>query len=229
MIRIDLGKDEDQQSNSSSSAFKNKFFKLDLPPALQEQLAKYTGDLSKVITIAVTIAIACLFPIFASQYQAVLEKQHQEVVKALNDRLAVLAGEVTKLTPFQRELQSYEEQKKVVTDRLTVVRQLLEQRNTPVNVLDTIGQSLPQKTWINGVEVVLNPDSSAISLNGTSFSNEEISDFIDKLAESIYLSDVTLESVSTRTEARIDLKSFTLSAKPKGTSLGPVAFGAPKP
>jgi len=209
MIRIDLGKDELQRSGK-----RTLFARIKFPKALG--VSKVTADIGGVLTILVAIAIACLFPLFFSQYRTYMEMQHADKVKSIQRKIASLDEEIAKLTPFKRELESYEQQKKIVAERLQVVRNLLAARNAPVNVLDAVGQSLPSRVWISGLDFNLSSQAPTVSLTGISYSNEDISDLVDKLSESIYVMDVSLEDVSpSRFEDKVDVKTFQIVTKPK--------------
>jgi Tfp pilus assembly protein PilN len=211
MIRIDLGKDELLKAGKADKPI----FDIKLPPAVQAQLERIGTDLNTIIIVGAALAIAALFPLFTSQYEGVVTAQHQAELKEIKAKIDTLKQQIAQMLPFQRELESYEQQKRVITERLTVVRQLIEQRNAPVNILDTVGQSLPTRTWLTAMDFVGN-DGGTISLSGASYSNEEISDFVDKLTESVYFNEVTLDDVGTgKSEDKVEIRTFSIAAKAK--------------
>lgn len=222
MIRIDLGKDGLEKKNTATNLkdffdkLKTKGFKANGPKG-----TKIDVDYRTVVIIAVVTAVACLPHLFVAQYRSYIEGQHASVMQSLKDKQAALNQEIAKYQSYQRELESYERQKKLIQDRLAIVRQLLEARGTPVNVLDSIGQSLPQRAWLTALEYKTSPDlagaTPGVVLGGEAYSNEDISDFVDKLSESIHLSDVNLESVNPKVEKDVEVKTFEVKAVPKGT------------
>lgn len=212
MIRIDLGKSSFGKSGKQKPP---GFFTLELPPALRAQIERLQIKGITVIIVGAAAAIAILFPLFASQYEQALQKEHQDQIRALGQKMSELASQIESYTPFKRELQSYEEQKKLVTDRLAVVRKLLDQRSAPVNTLDAVGQCLPARAWLTSLEIVLDP-SPGVKMTGQAYSNEEISDFLDSLTRSVYLANVTLEDVTSKTDDKLELKVFAVSGQPKG-------------
>lgn len=223
MIRIDLGKEDLQgtRRQGKTKGKSNDFLKgLKLPPQLEKKLRKYTSDLGMLIATGVALGIAALFPLVVGQLKTQKIAAHDEVVKALKVKVDALNGEIAKSGPIKTELDSYEQQKKIVSDRLGIVRELLDQRATPINVLDTVGQSLPPRTWVGNIDFVVQGDAPNLVMTGTAYSNEEISDFVDKLSESIYLSDISLDDVGNRTEEKVDFKTFSITAKPKTKLLG---------
>jgi Tfp pilus assembly protein PilN len=217
MIRINLGKDELLQAGGKAQ----RYLDAKLPTAVKAQLAKMGGDAGTIVMLGSALAFATLFPLFANQYEAAVIAQHQAEVKELNAKVDILKQQINQLQPFQREMESYGQQKKVVTERLQVVRDLIEQRTAPVNILDTVGQSLPQRTWISSLEFS-SADGGTINLTGSSYSNEEVSDFVDKLSESVYLNEVSLEDLGTsKSEDKIEVRTFQVAARSKTKLSGP--------
>lgn len=216
MIRIDLGRGDGARKGGGGGL---KNIKIDLGRFGKlggGKVGKVLGDIRGLIVIFIALAIAWLPHLFFEQFRTYVIEQHEASKKKLEESVAVLNAEIAKLTPFQRELESYEQQKKLVRDRLDVVRTLLANRGTPVNVLDAVGQSLPRRTWLTELEFKVGAAIQSIRLNGQSYSNEDISDFMDKLSESVYFAEVKLEDVGTsRLGNNIDVRQFKITARPK--------------
>ena len=243
MIRIDLGKGAGRKGTSEGT--KTSF---SLPGNVKIPAIKL--DFKRGILVVIASAFAFLPHLFVNQYRAYLTSEHQLTLKTFGAESEKVKQDIARFQTFQKEMESYEEQKKKVRERLDVVKQLLTLRGTPVNVLDAIGQSLPQRVWLGNIDVTLS-GQPMISLTGKSFSGEEISDFVDKLGESIYLGDVSLDGVTSQKEADIsgDVKAFQIVAVPKGIpiaasrtptaasnggpgaplAVAPVAVATPKP
>jgi Tfp pilus assembly protein PilN len=210
MIRIDLGKGDGER--------KERRFKLDLGRFGKlggGRVGKVLGDLKSLVLIVVALAIAWLPHLFFEQFKAFVIEQHEASKRKLEESISVLNAEIAKLQPFQRELESYEQQKKLVRDRLEVVRALLANRGTPVNVLDAVGQSLPRRTWLTEMEFKGGMAQPSIKLTGQSYSNEDISDFLDKLSESVYFTDVKLEDMQPGRSTNTEVRQFRIAARPK--------------
>lgn len=216
MIRIDLGKDGLDKKGRGKIPFN-----IQIPEKYRQYFEKIkvpggTFDLRGTVLSLLLLALAFLPHLFVVQYEHYLTNQHLQAMKTLQEKEEELKQDIARFASFQKELESYEQQKKIVTERLAVVRRLLAQRNTPVNVLDAVGQSLPARTWLTDLEVNLGAKPQ-VTIKGKSYSNEEVSDFSDKLSESIHLSDVILGGVTTaNNEDGIELKSFEINAMPKG-------------
>lgn len=208
MIRIDLGKTEPRtEKPTGPNQFKVLLAKANR--GLQAELGGY-------LAIGVAAAFACLPYLFFEQYRAFSEKNHQSQLKNLSESLESLNQEIAKFATFQKELESYELQKKTTAARLEAVRTLISSRATPVSVLDAVSVSLPARTWLKSMELTTGKDAQ-LKLSGLSFTNEEISDFADKLSESIYLANVVLEEVTPGAlSADEQTRIFSLRALPKG-------------
>lgn len=220
MIRIDLGRGEGQPRSKSPDL--NELIdrvRKRLPQNLNKKLSPKgpKRDWKQLTSLGIASAVALLPYLFVSQYKNYVTSQHNLQMIKFQEREEQLRSEITRFQSFQRELESYEKQKKLIKERLQVVRQLLEARNTPVNAFDAIGQSLPEKVWLSSVELKVAPTPS-INIVGSAFSNEDISDYVDKLSESTQLRDVNLESVasSRNGDKEIEFKEFQVAALPAG-------------
>lgn len=217
MIRIDLGKDS-LQSNTTNTRLSALLEKLKVNGlgANGPKKPKINIDLKGVLIAGVVAAIACLPHLFVAQYKSYIEGQHHFQMNSLKEKQEILSQEIAKYQSYQRELESYEKQKRLIQERLTIVRRLLESRGTPVNILDSIAQSLPHRSWLTQIDFKVNPEPG-VTLSGHAYSNEEISDFVDKLTESVHLADVSLENVGvSRLGKELDVKLFEVKALPRG-------------
>ena len=217
MIHIDLGRDKLEQGSRRQGANAN----IEISKVFGPIIRKAKLDIIGFLTVAVAIGLSALFPLFFGQYKAFVIAEHQVKKRQLDAKSEQLSREIGKYTPFQKELESYEQQKKLVSSRLGVLRELLVSRSTPVLVLDAVGQNLPKRTWVNSVDVLLKEVEGTVTISGNSYTNEDIAEYIDRLSDSVYLKDVSLEDVVTRTEDRIEVRGFQASAKTRSKGLGP--------
>ncbi|MBI4403356.1 MAG: hypothetical protein HY537_04305, partial [Deltaproteobacteria bacterium] len=138
MIRIDLAKDELEKE---TGAGKFTLAGLKLPRGFNVE--KLRLDVAALAIFAVALALAALPTLFFVQYRNSVRTEHQIKIQVLKQDTETAQSEIQKYMIFQTELQSYEQQKKQVAERLAIVRRLLSARGTPVNVLDVISQNLP--------------------------------------------------------------------------------------
>ena len=145
MIRIDLSRDEVQKQKPGSSLLA----RLNIPLPQGRDAQKL--DPVTVVIVLVAFAAAALPTLFVNQYKNFITAENENQIAALKKAIEDVGAEIVRLTPYQRELESYEVQKKQVRERLDIIRQLQLARGTPVNVLDAIGQSMPASTWLKSL------------------------------------------------------------------------------
>lgn len=211
MIRIDLKQKKEEGKSKRAPFIKREWFHH--LKRVAELFSKIGTDVHTSIFLSVVVALAFLPHLLFSQYRLFLTRQHLGFMESRTEAISALDQELTKLSAFQSELESYEKQKVQVNTRLRIVRELLESRSTVVNVLDTIGQSVPSRAWINNIvfNTATAGDSLPIKITGGAYSNSDISDFADRLLESTYLKDVRLEDVANSREGDVDIRTFSLS------------------
>lgn len=207
MIRIDLGKDSKKQGE----AIRKVATQLKLQQPYDELLAKFDNDINRLIAFVVAIALAIIPYLFVGEYQRVVKRNYEAKIKGIDKELAVVETEIQSLMPYKAELDSYESQKAQVSQRLGVIRQLLDSRGTPVVTFDAIGQALPEGVWLESVSFDA-PEKATekISLQGRALSNEDISDFADRLAQSTYLKNVKILSVESGVHHSLEVRLFSI-------------------
>jgi hypothetical protein len=234
VIRIDLSRDATERSSQSLQSQILKRLRL---PGLGRSASGAASqiDVGQASVIAIAVAAAFLPSLFIGQYKQYVIAETDSQVRAIKENVGQANQEIAKLMPYQKELESYDVQKKLVKERLEVIRDLVAVRGTPVSVLDAVGQSLPPKTWVQTIGLETKGGQPVIELAGQSYSTDEVSDFVDKLSESVFFNDVMLQDMGTQQIDRtIDVKSFSILAHPKYRMMSFLkaaapAGGAPKP
>ena len=207
MIRVDLGREEKAPYSSGLKVGRGSLW----------------SDLASLVILIIGLALAFAPYLVVNEFKSYLVQENEEKMQKIAQNIAAVDKEIARFSPFKKELESYEEQKKLVKDRLEAVNSLLVSRAAPVNALDAVGQSLPVKTWLTGVTFSSVNSPAQIKVSGHALSNEDISDFVDKLSESIYFGDVKLEEVSTGKHLTTDVRVFSVVGNPKGN------FGGTEP
>lgn len=232
MIRIDLGKEEGRKKSLLGGSLGAAFSKLKVGGKgggadlgfgggglSLGKLKNAVGNLSGATMLIVAAAFSAVPHLVFNRYRSYLKDEHEARLSTIDQKMASVGSEIEKMMPYKRELESYEAQKKLVRDRISAIQELLAQRSAPVAVLDAIGQSLPQRTWITEMELKIADTGATLVLDGRAYSNEDISDYVDRLAESSVLESVELEGVTAEKgdgQGAADVKSFKLNIKPKG-------------
>jgi type IV pilus assembly protein PilN len=169
-----------------------------------------------LILAAVSLCLAIVPHLFYVKYRDHVQKTFQNNLKMLETEESSVKNEISNFQTLQSELKSLEELESKVVQRLNVVKKLQASRKGPVNLLDSVGQLLPQRVWLTKIELNFDANSS-LQLTGNGYSSEDVAEFVDKLNTSVYFQKVNLDSVSSQKEGEQQgsVKSFFVFAVPK--------------
>jgi Tfp pilus assembly protein PilN len=208
MIRIDLGKNPEQRRASS----KGKSLK---GLALLDYLKIEKTDVGGVLLLLGAIAFAFLPHLFVDQFKERAQQAHEATKAQLSEEQNGLRQDIAKYNSYKSELENFEKQSSLLAQRLAAVNELLSSRSGPVNTLDAVGQSLPVGAWLNQITLAAEPEPS-LQFTGSAYSSEDVTDFAEKLSNSIYFQNVELKEVTgERAAGKEDIKNFSFSAVPK--------------
>lgn len=209
MIKIDLGRDSEDRAKAKKKPQAQK------GPKKSRASNFRVPDIWGTVLVLGAFAFAFLPHLFVEQYKQTTREKHEAARAALSEAKAEAQRDIDKYKSYQVELDNFEKQSALIRERLNAVNELLSMRNGVVNLLDAIGQSLPNRTWLTKIDLK-NGNPPTMMFTGSAYSNEDITDFSDKLTASVYLDKVTLEEVISKSgEKGEDAKSFTISAEPK--------------
>lgn len=134
-------------------------------------------------------------------------------------RLKKLDGEIAEA---QRQLKELEKERKMVEDIerqqaelkewVSLVQNLNEGRALYFHVMDELNKLKPEYMWL----ILFEESNQSFKLNGKTFSNYMISNFMDKLNASPYFSDVKLDEIKETEEKEHSVIGFQLSGSIRG-------------
>jgi len=126
-----------------------------------------------------------------------LSVQHQ--IKTGIDKRRVLRAEEARLQSLQKEIEKYEQLKRLRQNRIDVIENLKENQKGPVLLLNTVIQSIPKDgmLWLTSVS----QKSDNIKIVGFTQHPEVIPDFMNDLALSGFFRSVDLELMERQSEA----------------------------
>jgi type IV pilus assembly protein PilN len=134
----------------------------------------------------------------------------------LNHQISTLRNEKAKATKERdvlkekvKEVDNFEENKKLLEEKNRIIEQLKRNQSGPVHLLDEISRNLPDRVWL----VALNEQGGKIDLEGRAITNSDIVDFINNLKRSSFFKDVQIveSRQSTDNEKKIALYNFKLT------------------
>src|SRR5919106_5573488 len=143
--------------------------RINLFPSVHAKIAKRQWDVRFEIAIALSLVLlavaACMY------YSGLLdgEIEVRSVEKQNKEKQLALLKEKVK------QVQDFEQKKKLLEDKNRVIDELEKSRGGPVRVLDYVSQSLePLNVWL----VRLNINGSNIELEGRALTNDDVVGFV---------------------------------------------------
>lgn len=212
MIRIDLGRGEKKKGEG----MRQVAAKLKLEQPYQELLGRFDNDVTRLGVFFVAMAVAFFPQLIVSEYKRVVTAGFNAKGAAIDKELKIIENEIQTLVPFKKELESYDAQKAEVNRRLTVIRGIVDTRNTPVLTLDAIGQSLPEGVWLDSVNYESAGEQERLTLEGKALTNEDVSDFVDRLGQSSYLRNVRIAKVDPVAFGTREVRAFSVLLEATG-------------
>ena len=135
---------------------------------------------------------------------------------AINQEKAQIAREIetqkreeARLQEILKQVQEFENRRKVLEARLALIDELRKGQTAPVHMIDQISKALPDMTWLTGMQQT----GYTMQIQGTCLSLTSLSDFIGNLEASRYFIRPVeiVESAVTAGDAKSpDLIQFTI-------------------
>ncbi len=133
-------------------------------------------------------------------------------INALNRDKAAAEERIQQQDNLLKEVNSVEEERKKVADKIAIIEQLKTDQGLLVHLLDELSKSLPK-----GVSLAsLSETGGLIEVEGSGFTNHDIVRFVDNLKACPYCLDVFLLETSQVTEGGIDIYKYKLKFTFKG-------------
>ena len=129
-------------------------------------------------------------------------------VAGLENDIKVLTAEKQKYEKILAQVKKLENDKKVIENKIAVIKQLQKTSALTVHILDEIANLTPTKRiWLTS----LSQAGMSLNISGTALDNQTIAGYMDVLKTSPYIADVNLNSSSMQNYAGRNLKAFNIS------------------
>ena len=165
--------------------------------AIKKQWDVRFGVLCAIVLLLLT-AGACVYysDLLDGEIEAKqVEKQGKE------KQLALLKEKV-------KQVQDFEQKKKMLEDKNRVIDQLEKSRSGPVRVLDYVSQSLnPLNLWLTRLSMKGND----IELEGRALTNDDVVEFVNNLRQAGYFGDIRLVESRAGVETKVNVFQFRLN------------------
>ncbi len=111
-------------------------------------------------------------------------KQLDQKIKKNRQEVKELKAEERKYVDIKRQVEELDEQEKKLAAKIKVVREIIDKRQNPFNVLKYIADNTPDDVWIVELEI----SDRVLKMKGFSKSWKSIGKFIENLKNSIFFS-----------------------------------------
>ncbi len=130
-------------------------------------------------------------------------------ISDLNKEIDLVQVELQKYQTIAKEVEKYKADKRNLEEKLASIDRLKAGQVGPVHVLDEVSQLLPQGMWLTS----LNSSASRLTLQGFSFSNFAIADFMTRLAKapSARFTDVDLTYSEQARIGKVPIEKFEIT------------------
>ena len=128
-------------------------------------------------------------------------------LRKLNNDIAEAQRQLKELEKERKMVEDIERQQAELKEWVSLVQSLNEGRAIYFHVMDELNKLKPEYMWI----VLFEEDNKRFKLNGKTFSNYMISNFMDQLNGSSYFNEVKLDEIKETEEKEHSVIGFQLS------------------
>jgi hypothetical protein len=161
--------------------------------------------------------LIALVGIYGAQFYFEAEKTAEIArVDSMIEKLRASQGELqAKLSGsagFEEVKRNLEADEKLVKTKLETIVRLMEDKQKSVQALKHVSNSIPAEVWLQSLSFNL----SDFQVSGQSIDYNQVSDFMNRLGQADFLSDLNLDGSSqSKDEKGLNVASFRLTAKRK--------------
>lgn len=147
-------------------------------------------DFTKIKIKAVGLAIIILYaPDFLLLPMWEQERADKQVeVTNVTTELASLKRKITQASELEKQIQDLKEQERILTEKLSVVKQILSEKRNPSNLLVYIAKNIPKEVWITE----LNFQNDELKLQGESLDYASIGKFLESVKSSVFIKEASV-------------------------------------
>jgi type IV pilus assembly protein PilN len=170
---------------------------------------------------SVTAFAPLVLVIAAAGLMTVMSIYQNQKISTLEQVIADEEAESRRLAPEIAKIKRLDQQRQDLNQRLDVITNLDRDRYFRVHLLDDLNRALPENLWVVRFE---NTGGDAYAIEGVTFSNFLVSDFLQNLADSPYYEGVNLEVAERGDIKEVEVVRFKLQAQavraPSGAAIG---------
>lgn len=190
MIKINLANTQKQMDMSNVGGF------------------DFTKIKIKAVGIAIVILYAPDFFLLPMWEQERVDKQQE--VTVINSELTSLKRKITQAAELEKQIQDLKEQERILTEKLTVVKQILSEKRNPSNLLIYLAKNIPKDVWITDLTFA----NDELKLNGESMDYSSIGKFLESVKSSVFIKEASVtKSESVVRDDKMRVERFEINFK----------------
>ena len=162
----------------------------------------------KAVGLAIVILYAPDFFLLPMWEQERVDKQQE--VTVVNSELTSLKRKITQAAELEKQIQDLKEQERILTEKLTVVKQILSEKRNPSNLLIYLAKNIPKDVWITDLTFA----NDELKLNGESLDYSSIGKFLESVKSSVFIREASVtKSESVVREDKMRVERFEINFK----------------
>jgi len=127
-------------------------------------------------------------------------------VKEINESIKTEEKNIAQLDKEIGELKNIENEKKVILEKLNIVRQLEVNKRRHIKMLYDIAVAMPERVWIEALKEA----GQTVTITGFAASDDVVADFMRSLKGILGAWNVELEIVEQKEKEKMKLAGFTI-------------------
>jgi Tfp pilus assembly protein PilN len=133
-------------------------------------------------------------------------------IAGLKSRIEKASREAEQLRPQIEQIEKLTAEQKELNMHMRVITELEENRAFEIMLLDELNKRVPEHLWLT---VYARSDTTRVAIEGVTFSNLIVADFMTRLERSVLYEDVDLSVAERGTIDERDVVKFSLSSDVK--------------
>lgn len=166
-------------------------------PALGIKLPSVQATVLYIIGLVVVVAVVTI---------TLLTQSNK--IGSLDNNIKQLNAKLEELKIYKATVDSLERRERELGMLIWPIRELNQNRFFIAHIIEEISERIPSYTWLTRLEL----SQSEIKLNGITASNLLVADFMNRLEESPYISNVDLTVLEKKAVGKMEMMDFKLTA-----------------
>jgi len=167
---------------------------------LPVRVAKKKESIRQQASVA-GLSVVLLLLVLGIVYFSITKK-----VREINEAIKTEERNIAQLDKEIGELKNIENEKKVIMEKLNIVRQLEVNKRRHIKMLYDIAVAMPERVWIEALKEA----GQTVTITGFAASDDVVADFMRSLKAILGAWNVELEIVEQKEKEKMKLAGFTI-------------------